>query len=107
MQKAQDYAFLLLKFHKRSKKELIFRLKQKNFDDKIIKETIIFLQKNGYIDSKCCKGQSEEEIIKEIVQTKLEELKGIETEKAKRRISNYLLRRGFSPETINETIERL
>ena len=97
----------MLKFHKRSKKELIFRLGQKNFDSKTIKEVIAFLEKNGSIDNKSCKGQSEEEVIKEIVRTKLEELKGIEIEKVKRRIFNYLLRRGFSPEIINDEIENL
>jgi len=50
LQKAKEYAFLLLKFRLRSEKEIYSRLKQKKFAEEIIKETILFLKDKGFID---------------------------------------------------------
>ncbi len=50
MQKARGYAFLLLKFRQRSRKEIYERLKKKKFDEEIINETISFLKNKGFID---------------------------------------------------------
>ena len=50
LQKAREYAFLLLKFRLRSEKEIYSRLKQKKFAEEIIKETILFLKDKGFID---------------------------------------------------------
>lgn len=47
---------------------------------------------------------SETEIVKKIAQEKLNKLKDIDTCKAKRRVYAYLLRRGFSPEVIIDTL---
>ncbi len=48
--KARQYAFLLLKFRPRSSKEIFGRLKKKNFDLKIIKEVICFLEEKRFLD---------------------------------------------------------
>lgn len=49
LEKARNYAFLLLKFRLRSEKELIQRLKAKKFDPAVIKETISFLKERDFI----------------------------------------------------------
>ncbi len=50
LQKAKDYAFLLLKFRPRSEAEICERLKKKKFDEKTIKETLSFLKEKNFID---------------------------------------------------------
>jgi len=50
LQKAKNYAFLLLKFRPRSEKEIGERLKRKKFDTEVIRETILFLKENGFVD---------------------------------------------------------
>jgi len=52
IEKARGYAFLLLKFRQRSKKEISERLRKKRFDEQIIKETITFLENKGFVDDK-------------------------------------------------------
>ena len=50
-------------------------------------------------------GYCEEDVVNNIAQQRFSKLKGIEPEKAKKRIYSYLLRRGFSPEVIIEAIK--
>lgn len=50
LEKAKNYVFLLLKFRPRSEKEVISRLKRKKFEEGVIKETIAYLKKHGFID---------------------------------------------------------
>lgn len=50
LQKARNYCFLLLKFRLRSEKEVYQRLKNKKFDEQIIRETLIFLKDKGFLD---------------------------------------------------------
>lgn len=50
MQKAKEYAFLLLKFRLRSEKELAERLKRKKFSEEVIRETVAFLKEKKFID---------------------------------------------------------
>lgn len=50
LQKAKEYAFLLLKFRLRSEKELFLRLKKKGFPERAIKQTLIFLKDKSFID---------------------------------------------------------
>ena len=147
LQKAKNYAFLLLKFRQRSTKEISQRLKQKHFEDPVIKETIAFLKDHVFIDdaaftrswidsrlkrplglrrikeelrikgidnniidsniNQIKRNYSEEEVVSRIAADKLCKLKGIEPQKAKRRIFSYLLRRGFSPDIINDTLAQL
>jgi regulatory protein len=50
------------------------------------------------------KSYCEKEIVSEIIEKRTKRLKGIEPEKAKRRIYAYLLRRGFSQDVIIEAL---
>jgi regulatory protein len=52
-------------------------------------------------------GYSEAEVVGELARAKFAKLKGIAPEKARRRIYGYLLRRGFSPEIIIETLDKI
>lgn len=103
-ERAKKFVFLLLKFRQRPERELIFRLKEKDFDEETINKTIVYLRKYGFIGNKKSGDHPEEKAASEIVRQKLKELKGIAPQAAKRRIYTYLLRRGFSPETVNEVI---
>lgn len=50
---------------------------------------------------------SEEDVVAKIVRDKWSKAKGSDPLKAKRRIYSYLLRRGFSPQVIMESLERI
>ena len=50
---------------------------------------------------------SEQEVVRKLACEKWDRLKGIEPEKAKRRLYSYLLRRGFSPEIVSDNISQL
>lgn len=147
LQKARDYAFLLLKFRPRSEKELYARLKKKKITEEIIRETLAFLKDKGFIDDQLFaktwiesrlkrplglrrikeelklkgidkeiiesqihelkKTYTEPDIVIKIAKARLSKLKGIEPQKAKRRVYAYLLRRGFSPEIVIDAINQL
>jgi regulatory protein len=53
------------------------------------------------------KDYSEKTVVLEVARNRLSKLKGIEEERAKRRVFAYLLRHGFSPEIVIETINSL
>ncbi len=147
LQKAKNYAFLLLKFRVRSEKEIRQRLKKKKFDPKIIEETLAFLKEKKFIDdnyfaktwiesrikkplgirrlkqelrikgidreiiesqiNEIKKNYSEEDIVTQIAKEKLKRIKGIDPQKAKKRIYAYLLRRGFSPQVVIECLNQV
>lgn len=50
LKKALNYSFLLLRYRARAKEELTKRLKIKEYSSGIIRETLTYLEKNGYID---------------------------------------------------------
>ena len=144
--KAKNYAFLLLKFRPRSEKEIGERLKRKKFDTEVIRETILFLKENGFVDDsyfakvwlesrikrplglkklraelrqkgvdkeiidsqieEISKGYCEEDVVLKLAKDRLNKLKGVEPVKAKRRLFEYLLRRGFSTEVIIDIVNR-
>jgi len=52
LQKARNYAFLLLKFRLRSEKELYERLKKKKFPEETIRGVISSLKDKGFIDDR-------------------------------------------------------
>lgn len=52
LQKAKNYAFLLLKYRLRSEEEIYRRLKKKKFDEEIIKETIAYLKDRGFLNDR-------------------------------------------------------
>jgi regulatory protein len=147
LKKAKNYAFLLLKFRPRSEKEIYQRLKNKKFNEEIIKNTVAFLKDKEFIDDnyfakawiqsrikrplglgrlraelkvkgvdkeiidsqiqEIKKDYAEEDIVKAIAKAKISKLKGIEPLKAKRRILDYLLRRGFSAEIAFDVVGQL
>lgn len=147
LQKAKNYAFLLLKFRQRSERELALRLRTKKFDEPVIKETLYFLKTRGFIDDaafakewaesrlkrplgrarikqelqikgidkniidatleKISQGYSEKTVVEELAKTRFAKLIGIEPQKAKRRIFAYLLRRGFSSDSVSDAIDQL
>ena len=147
LQKAKDYAFLLLKFRLRSENELRQRLKKKKFDADIIEMTLLFLKDKGFIDDnyfaktwiesrikkplgirrlkaelsikginkaiidtqidEIKKSYSEEDIVGGIAKDRLNKLKGIDPQKAKKRVYAYLLRRGFSPEVVIDVLNQI
>jgi regulatory protein len=147
LKKAKNYAFLLLKFRPRSEKEIYQRLKNKKFNEEIIKNTVAFLKDKEFIDDnyfakawiqsrikrplglrrlraelkvkgvdkeiidsqieEIKKDYAEEDIVKAIAKAKISKLKGVEPLKAKRRILDYLLRRGFSAEIAFDVVRQL
>ena len=147
LQKARNYAFLVLKFRPRSEKELYERLKKKKFDESVIKDTLSFLKEKRFIDDNyfaqawiesrlkkplglrrieqelkqkgidkeiiqaqiqaAREGYCEEGIVLKLAQERLVKLRGLEPKKSRQRIFGYLLRRGFSPEIIIETVNQL
>jgi len=50
------------------------------------------------------KSYPEEDIVRGIAKDRLNKLKGIDPQKAKRRVYAYLLRRGFSPEVVIDVL---
>lgn len=57
--------------------------------------------------AKITNNYSEEDIILNIAKTKLSKFTGQDTDKEKKRLYGYLLRRGFSSETIMDVINKL
>jgi len=144
LEKAKNYAFLLLKFRPRSEYEIYQRLKRKKFEDKIIKETISFLKDKAFLDDEAFarawiegrlkrpfglrrirqelklkgisqetidkqiaavkEGYCEESIVAKIAKDRFTKLKSVDPDKARRRIFDYLLRRGFSPDIVRDTL---
>ncbi len=69
----------------------------KGIDKEIIESQINEVKKN----------YPEEEIVAQIAKEKLKKIKGIDPQKAKKRIYAYLLRRGFSPQVVIECINQM
>jgi len=147
LQKAKNYAFLLLKFRLRSEREIRQRLEKKKFNPEIIEEALVFLKEKKFIDdnyfvkawiesrikkplgirrlktelrikgidkaiidtkiNETKKSYFEEDVVREIAADRLNKLKDIDPQKAKRRVYAYLLRRGFSPEVVIDVISQL
>jgi regulatory protein len=48
----------------------------------------------------------EEEIVSQVISQRLSKLKGCDPQKARQRVYGYLLRRGFSPETVIDVLNQ-
>lgn len=147
LERAREYAFLLLKFRLRSENELYLRLKDKKFAEDVIKKTIAFLRDKEFINDNVFtktwissrikrklglrrireelrlkgvdrglidtavlevkKDYSENKIIRDIAEERLSKLNGIEPYQAKQKVYAYLLRRGFTPETVLDVLGQL
>jgi regulatory protein len=97
-----DREFAKLWIASRIKKPLgLIRLRQelrlKGVDQEIIDTQIEKIRQN----------YCEEEIVLKVGEAKFAKLQGIEPYKAKRRLFQYLARRGFSPDTITNAIQQL
>jgi SOS response regulatory protein OraA/RecX len=95
-QKAKNYSLLLLKYRGRSEAELRQRLSQKDFAPQAREEAIAFLKGSGLV--------SAGEDLPALCRRRLKAMAALEPQKAKARLYSYLLRRGFSPEAIEEAI---
>lgn len=91
LQKAKNYAFLLLKFRQRSEKEIYGRLKKKKFTEETIKETITFLKDKEFID--------DELFAKTWIESRLRKPLGL------RRIRQELKAKGVDNEIIENKIQ--
>ncbi|MCM8800660.1 MAG: recombination regulator RecX [Candidatus Omnitrophica bacterium] len=86
------------------------RLKKPLGINRIKQELILKGIDKAIIDSKIneiLKDYSEEKIVTEIARKRFKRLENLPIDKTKRRIYDYLLRRGFSQEIVNDVISRL
>lgn len=75
------------------RRKIIQELSLKGIDKELIKAKF-----------QAVRDYSEEDTVAQIIENKLNALKSVEPEKAKRRIYSYLLRRGFSPDIVINTL---
>jgi regulatory protein len=64
----------------------------------------------GIIDNQIAQiksSYSEEGVVSELAGRRMDKLRGVDKDKAKKRIYAYLLRRGFSPEVVMEAVKQL
>jgi regulatory protein len=93
LQKAKNYAFLLLKYRLRSEKEIYGRLKKKKFDEGIIEETIGYLKDKGFINDSL--------FAKTWIESRLSKPLGLN------RIKQELKSKGIDAEIINEQFKAI
>jgi regulatory protein len=93
LEKAKNYAFLLLKFRLRSEKELYERLKRKNFELNIINQTLSFLKDKCFIDDRL--------FAKNWIEWRLRKPLGL------RRLKQELKIKGIDKEIIDKELEDL
>jgi len=145
--KAKRTVLYLLKYRARSRKEILDRLKRKNFSQNTIDQVLDYCNKFDLIDDEAfasswmnsrlrkplglrrisfelkIKGISDEiiqqskdkirenyneyETVSDLAKDKFKKLKNLEPNKAKSRVYGFLLRRGFSPDIVNEVISQL
>lgn len=79
------------------KRRIIGELKRLGVDEELIQQELANLS-NNYDESK---------MLLQLAKKRIKFLKNLDKDKLKRRLFTYLFRRGFEPELINETINRL
>jgi len=92
--KANSYGLRLLSFRNRSEQELVQKMKQKQYDVEVIKNTIAFLKHHQYIN--------DEAFTNDFVKSKLSTQKY-----GKNRIKQELYQKGISKDLINSTIDEM
>jgi len=102
--KALNYAFLLLKFRKRGRRELRLRLEAKGYGQKDIEAALSYLEEKRFIAKDSMSEADEAAALARQAATKLKKLTPA---KARKRIFAYLLRRGFSNEVVSETVDNI
>jgi len=88
---AKKYAFKLINYRPRSKREIIERLKKKGFDKELIDVTVEFLEKAGLINDKVLAP----ELLRSAVEKRCLGKKGVEM---------FLSKRGIGRELINDVL---
>ena len=78
---------------RRIKQELI----AKGLDKEVIEDSLFAVKEN----------YSESQIVSQLARQRFSRQKGIEPQKVKSRVYAYLLRRGFSPDTVSEIVKQL
>lgn len=78
-------------------KRIAYELKQKRITQDIIQQ----------VTDKIKEGYDEQKVVSELLQEKIKKAKGLDKDKFKRRLFNFLLRRGFSPDTVIEAMEKI
>jgi regulatory protein len=108
LEKAKNYAFLLLKFRLRSENEIRQRLKKKKFDTQIIENVVSFLKEKDFInDNYFAKAWVESRIKKPLGLRRLKEelkIKGIDKEIIEERINE--IKKNYPEEEIIARIAR-
>lgn len=147
LQKAINYAFLLLKFRLRSELELRRRLENKKFDESTISQAVGFLKEKKFIDDnvfaeiwvnsrlkkpfglsrirrelalkgiakpviegvigKIKSDYPEEAVVLDLAKKRISKSSGLDSQKVKRRVYGYLLRRGFSSQISMDVLNKL
>jgi regulatory protein len=78
-------------------KRIIQELRQKGIDKEAIEDKL----------SEAKSGYSESEIVKGLAEERLKRIKDVYPQKAKSRVYGYLIRRGFSPDIVIDTLNRI
>ncbi len=79
------------------RRRIFFELKQKGISDEILEEEITAVPRQ----------ESEEQIVETLARRRLERYKSLDESKRKRRVFEYLARRGFEIDTITKVVEHL
>lgn len=93
LEKARNYAFLLLKFRLRSEHELYERLKRKKFEEGVIREALEFLKEKNFIDDNL--------FAKSWIESRLKKPFGL------RRLKQELSIKGINKEIINSQVSEV
>lgn len=93
LEKARQYAFLLLKYRLRSEKEIADRLLRKKFSPEVIKDTIAFLKEKRFIDDSC--------FARAWLESRIKRPLGI------RRLKQELRFKGIDKEIIERSVEQI
>ncbi|MDD5431971.1 MAG: regulatory protein RecX [Candidatus Omnitrophica bacterium] len=93
IQKAKEYAFLLLKFRLRSENELRDRLRRKQFDSNVISQVVDFLKEKEFID--------DEKFSKAWIKSRINRKLGL------RRICSELKLKGISKKIIDSQVKKV
>ncbi|MFH1655915.1 MAG: regulatory protein RecX [Candidatus Omnitrophota bacterium] len=78
-------------------RRIFFELKTKGISEEIIEQAQYKIKDN----------YNEYEVVLELAKERLSKLKRLEPDKAKGRVYGFLMRRGFSPDIVNEVIREL
>ena len=79
------------------RRRIFFELKEKGISEEILEEEITAVPRQ----------EKEEQIVETLARRRLERYKNLDETKQKRRVFEYLARRGFEVDTVKKVVERL